>query len=793
MVINVSKFKIFPYLWNSFILCLGWFAIAALALPQDALAQAINDLPTLDDLSKADGDSTALRIFSSLFGKDFVASPLTQIGGASGLLGSLFFVFNGVLFVVGTGFILYNTVMMIAVSAHKGEVLGERMSSLWIPIRLGTGIFGMAPVFMGFSLAQAIMFMIAIIGNNLGDMMARTAIEMNDEFNVIVPAPGLSAAQTPHLINQAVVDSLFAMHVCQMTYDKYQSQIDGEIWSDITNTIGAVTTWMGITKGSGKPTILYDKNGGIAVGNVNIVCGGIRVADETTPRKSSSSGYRNPAVNYEEINAQTKAIFEARKKLLRETDAAVRAQAEYWAYPILKDEPSYLYPSKELMDIAENAAKKETDFVQSHLKKVLGDGDDSATGGRRSSAIAEAAKKKMIEGGWMTLGSWYATFAESNAAVQAAAVGARFDPIPMDFKGKKLPEEVSLIFEKLGQQKADSDQASCLVGEANEVGRCSWGQNILRGALEAAVGNSAGAEMVNPIIASKNLGDWMLVGVGSTISIGFIAKVAALSADSLKGVPLAGEAGAAAAKVAALLSFKTASAVVNPFSAALSVFIGSPIWGAVLTMSLVLGIVLAVYIPLVPFITWFTASISYFASVVEGMIAAQIWAFSHLHTDGEGMGQRTERGYVYMLNMLLRPALMIFGFFFASAILVLLGTFFFNQIGPAVANMQGNTNTGPLIFFGLTVVFMIVILSLVQTVFNMIYEVPDRVIAWFGHGMEARMAQNMDREIDAKTGRAAAWAGGALLSQGKGAQGLMRQPKSQRDRGSDGKQGDSAR
>ena len=164
-----------------------------------------------------------------------------------------------------------------------------------------------------------------------------------------------------------------------------------------------------------------------------------------------------------------------------------------------------------------------------------------------------------------------------------------------------------------------------------------------------------------------------------------------------------------------------------------------------------------------------SALLSYFSSVVEGLVAAQVWAFSHLNSDGEGMGQKTERGYIYMLNMLLRPSLMVMGFFFASSISVLLGTFLFQEIGTAIANAQGNSFTGPMVIFGIVVAVMLMLLTLIQTVFNLIYEVPDRTIAWFGHGMEARMAKEMDRAVEGKMDQSARWGGNLTLMTGSGA------------------------
>ena len=116
-------------------------------------------------------------------------------------------------------------------------------------------------------------------------------------------------------------------------------------------------------------------------------------------------------------------------------------------------------------------------------------------------------------------------------------------------------------------------------------------------------------------------------------------------------------------------------------------------------------------------------------------------------------------GYLYILNMILRPGLMVLGFFFASAIVVLLGTLFFQLFGSALANVQGDTMTGLLIQFGVLCIVMITLLGLVQTTFNLIFEIPDRVMSWFGSGMDARIGREMSGEIKAEKKSAAQWVG----------------------------------
>src|SRR5690606_37552967 len=107
----------------------------------------------------------------------------------------------------------YKLVMAVAESAHVGEVLGKRISGLWITIRFGTGIFGMLPVFKGFSLAQAIMMSIAIIGIGLANMLVTTAISSTANFESVIPAPGMTDPEHPTSIDERVVNSMFLMNI----------------------------------------------------------------------------------------------------------------------------------------------------------------------------------------------------------------------------------------------------------------------------------------------------------------------------------------------------------------------------------------------------------------------------------------------------------------------------------------------------------------------------------------------------------------------------------------------------
>jgi conjugal transfer/type IV secretion protein DotA/TraY len=188
------------------------------------------------------------------------------------------------------------------------------------------------------------------------------------------------------------------------------------------------------------------------------------------------------------------------------------------------------------------------------------------------------------------------------------------------------------------------------------------------------------------------------------------------------------------------------------------------IGGAVMTVAwtlLVVGLIMSLYIPLIPFIVWMGACLSYAASFIEGLIAMPLHSFSHLDTDGEGLGQKTGHGYLFMLNTLTRPALMVLSFFIASSLVVIMGTFQAALFIPAMNNMQGNSVTGMFSIIGLILIFLVINVTLINACFELINLIPDQVIGFIGAGnVNTRLGSDTEGKIN-----------GIFLNVARGAQG----------------------
>lgn len=704
----------------------------------EAAAQGFDALTSLSEIEEAASktDDRSREILKLMLG-DFADNPLTSIGPSKSLMGSLFFIFNACLFAIGSGVIGYQSIVAITESANHGEVMGKRMSGVWIPIRMGMGVFGMLPVFYGFSLAQAVMLSLAILGIGVANLLTDAAIEMAASHNAIIPPPGLSSARSNIAFSDAMAESMFVMQVCVRANKDASSS-----WNQ---SFGVGEARIEKIRSTTKEAGLFSKG---SSGNFWFTndCGSIVLPSfESVTRDddfwSNRAGYRSSAVNYDSINLRAKAIYVIRNDELIKLFEQIQPLADSW-YNDFKAGGAPAYPKATISNHVAASNNSEMDRVEKEMKALFTSVESS---------LNKEAVDNMKRGGWMTLGAWYATFAESNNALQSAGVAGEIEVNDIgEGELTEVPKVLIEPFEALAAAR-EKEADNCTIGTRTAIGGCSAGQGLAMWMLEAITNNSGGEGMVNPIIASKVIGDHLLSISGTILSVGLLSGPASYLLDATPAGRALGIVKKGAHKIKKEVDNKNESMM-------------GRIVSMVLMAMIVIGLIFAVYIPLVPFITWYTALLSYFSSVVEGLVAAQVWAFTHLNSEGEGMGQKTERGYIYMLNMLLRPSLMVMGFFFASSISVLLGTFLFQEIGPAIANAQGNSFTGPMIIFGIIVVVMLILLTLIQTVFNLIYEVPDRTIAWFGHGMEARMAKEMDRAVEGKMDQSSRWGGNLAIA-----------------------------
>lgn len=159
---------------------------------------------------------------------------------------------------------------------------------------------------------------------------------------------------------------------------------------------------------------------------------------------------------------------------------------------------------------------------------------------------------------------------------------------------------------------------------------------------------------------------------------------------------------------------------------------------------LLLGLMLAYYLPALPWVLWTGAIIGWLVLVCETLVAAPFWAMGILVPEGEGMtGQHGRQGVMLLLGILARPPLMIAGFFFAMIIMTGIGKF----LGMSFLIFYGASTAGRLpsitAILAYTFILGAVVVVFAHKIFGLITHLPENVVRWIGGG-QASLGEHSD-------------------------------------------------
>jgi len=688
------------------------------------LAQGAGGMADLDSINAGGQAPTDLAkiIMRGILGPMF-DSPLTSGIGATTLFGVVFLAFNVVVFSAGVVWATYGVIAGVVQTAHEGVVLGKRLSAVWMPVRMATGIGALVPVFGGFSLSQVVMILATSWGITFGNYAFNQGM---DAMNNFAPLINVSAVKAPR--GQSAVDlgyAIFEQRLCELDYQAKQRAmaaqgVDIPVNDQLTqrNFIGSIPNASSLGAGHVLGTN-NDPTACLAVG-INRKLLATRSAD-------SAFGFRVDSVNYEQIALNTYSRY---YKSWPNFYTSMRSLADDWV--------RQSGTSNERLSVPEDAIVSNSLAFTSYVQDAAKNQETDA------GAIRDEAFTKMREFGFFGLGSYYATTGEVNAAILEASNAVEFVIVGPGEEAQKRINASSGEFSKYQQAFYDRRKSQAVASSTSEAkglcdklgmevstGNCSLGQSILRWALGGMTAGSgdggAGTDMriIDPIIAAKNIGDYMMT-VGQTMLV-----VGAVANADKSGSSMLGTVVGVAKKAAGFFSGGLTDSLLSVL----------PMIGGLM---IAVGALLALYIPMVPFINWVSALVQYVSIVVESLAAAPLWAFAHLQADGEGMGSRTERGYLYLLMLLFKPILMVIGFLAACGLVILLGSAVLWLFMPAVANSQGNSMTGLVSIIGYLVMFFLLMNIIIQGLFNLIQELSDDTIGWIGNVGKSMIGRDME-------------------------------------------------
>ena len=210
----------------------------------------------------------------------------------------------------------------------------------------------------------------------------------------------------------------------------------------------------------------------------------------------------------------------------------------------------------------------------------------------------------------------------------------------------------------------------------------------------------------DPIMAISNVGDYL---IGS--AWGLAAALAGIDATNAMGkaIPFIG----------------------NSFSS-VDKYISFALFAVFLPL-LIYGLALAYYLPAIPFIRWISALGGWVILIVESLIAAPLWLCAHALPEGEGAaGQHGKRGYLLLLGIIIRPPLMVAGFFSAVILMNVLGRLIGTGFEMFIAGTSQTKIIGITGTFAMLVILGGTVIMMANKFFSLIHYLPEHVTNWIG-------------------------------------------------------------
>ena len=337
-----------------------------------------------------------------------------------------------------------------------------------------------------------------------------------------------------------------------------------------------------------------------------------------------------------------------------------------------------------------------------------------------TNAMEASAKSQ----GFLTAGVWFFSLAKKNTALLEATsqnikvANQAKPPNDTTFVG------VDSIYAKAYIANAAADEKT-----QEPVGSENWVVNKIKGSIcnTGSNGISLGRCIVDMAINSNYADQNALIRIGELGD-----NIALIGGIGVEGIGAAEGAidGADKTIIAEGANLVGIGIVKNAAKGALTTWL--KIMQNAFSMLFYFGIMCAVYIPLIPAIVWIMRIVSIIALWVEAVISSSVWAFAHLETSGEGMGDRSGHGYMFLFATLLNPMLSVLGLICGIVALDVMSTFVLMVYPDVIANAAGDNFTGIIKIIGFIIVYVMINLSLVNVCMQLINVVPDNIMDWIG-------------------------------------------------------------
>lgn len=640
------------------------------------------------------------EVFGNIIG--LISSGGNVSGGQNDdVLGAMMKIFNAAVLFLGMLFIAYTTIKGTIDSAHDGEVLGRNMKSPYVVLRTVAGTALLLPLGSGYSLIQIGILWLALQGVGVADAIWKAAIEQINRDNMI------SRPMIPD--SRPLAANILKFEVCAAAMNKqFQDAGRGTRVQPVPSTQVMMNTGKLLNYG------VFDAISAVgAYANIKNLSNA-KYTVSNYQWKANDNSYVNPTVCG---GISWKQSWEASEgnsntKVIKAPIMAAHAQA---VQRMIQE----LQPTANQIVAGQKPTPGAIDTAANNYENALRDAAKSAvlqTNDRARSDFLQAAK----DGGWIFAGTWYNHIVKMNDVMQSTLNGLPMSE-PIDITDKETQEVLQTYQDAMATANEYTKNRvegirQVYYSETNvrppQQGEGAWEyvrklmSAPFMGAINQMTQEIAGSNL-NHMSQMKSFGD-SIVGAGEALLVAMASATGVANSWAAQGTTKIGfDAGA----VLQFLSGLMTTVVIALFF---------------------FGAVLATYVPMIPFITWMSSVVNWFVLALESVIAGPLFAVAHVHPDGDDAVGKAGHGYMMILSLVMRPALMLFGLIggmlLTQPIVGLINLAYMT----VVAGVQADSMTGIVSFFAYVTIYVIIMTTVVHLVFSLIHWIPDNILRWLG-------------------------------------------------------------
>lgn len=680
--------------------CFRLFVVLALL----AFSAGAHADDVLSQLAPANSD-VALQILRSVLGPiDTGVTPANPIAAAMGA-------FNRCALAFGTLLFTYVAVIGTLNTAHDGELLGRKWSSMWIPLRFTVGIAFMVPAAGGWSGAQWAVVKAA--------EYASSAASWAWTESVTQLANGGSAMAGKF----DSADYAFAVDASVRTI--WRAEACSAAWRDRLNLADSVFGLSTVQQADGSYIVRWgDRSGGVAAPDA---CGSLQTSAYRPAQTSGESvlaGFDGPEIATAVpaatgqsmqgiIDAQVKGVVDAATILRPSATAAAGACGA-------AGRPACSAGALSQSGVSRAIAQADATYT-ADVQPAVASAYASMTDGQQ---IAQQATSR----GWAMAGTVMFRMAQQQSRINALT----------GWMPTVTPPSASAASEGLLLSDIDDAGWNSRLADVTDSIWHAPGRSLMQQlALKLGVDPR---DKRHVLVQVKDAGDWLMVGTqGAAVAAGAVNSIPVVQ-TAVQGI---------AARVPGLGGLAAQLAAAGELAV-------KAMYGMGTTMSTVL--------PMLPFILWWGSLVGWLFAVVELLIAAPLWMMGHLHPEGHEVAGKGVGGYLILLEVVARPILLVVSFWVAfymcDQLCRWLAYFYFGAVG----DVQSDSVTGitsVVVFLGL---YLMLLFTTIRTCFGLMHAIPSQLMRYIGGAHASHdQAGAFGNNVAAQNNPVASAAGGASL------------------------------